>query len=105
MGRIILSSKPKKCIKCGKLLGSHNKSGYCSFHKVMAWRKTEKGRKSHIESNRKYEKNHPEKRKEFSRNYYLKHREEILKKAKEKSIESKKISDFTKELKPVTTKE
>ena len=45
MARSIFKARTKKCKRCNKPLGSHNKSGYCSHHYRLWWkRNTVKGR-------------------------------------------------------------
>lgn len=74
------SKQAKKCSECGKILGSHNKSGFCTFHYIVAWKKNPKNR---------------ERLNSQKRRYYAKNKEKLRKKAREyqsrKKLQTPKI--------------
>jgi len=97
----------KKCSECGKVLGSHNKSLLCFFHRIQKYNreyrkrtyvkvKKKKYDKEYSEKNKErlshyykeyYQKN-KEKREEYYREYYQKNKDKILKQRKQQKSKS-----------------
>lgn len=103
----------KKCSKCGKVLGSQNKSLLCEYHYKEAYRKSPRGKELRRKNARKYrnkpgvkekikeskkEYNQRPEVKEMRRKYYQGNKEVILEKAKEfYNLNKKKILKKQKE--------